>query len=239
MLRTVALSTLAGCSGAPSFAGDAPADYNADTVSWTSLFAGELTSAWKMSVIANQPGHDDPGRFELVDGALRAVPGNDIGLLWYTQPTPESFELALEWNQASPDDNSGVFVRFPDLDSKGYDNTAWVAVNFGFEIQIDNHGYPDGAPKHTTGAIYNVDAQDFSLVHPRAVGEWNEYRIRVIGDVYEVFLNDQQTTRFVNNDPTRGAASPAFIGLQTHPAPGSVAFRNIRIREISSAAVRD
>jgi len=210
---------------------DAPADYNGDPM-WTTLFDGTLTPAWRMSTITNQPGNDDPGRFDVVDGALVAISGSDIGLLWHTQPTPASFELALEWKQASPDDNSGVFVRFPDLDSKGYNNTAYVAVELGFEIQIDNNGAPDGAPKHTTGAIYNIDDQQFTLVAPRPVGEWNEYLIRVIDQTYTVFLNGTQTTRFVNADVTRGVPVPSFIGLQTHPAPGSISFRSVRVRAL-------
>lgn len=187
-----------------------------------------MTPAWRMSTIKNQPGRADPGRFDLVEGALVATTGTDLGLLWYAQPVPASFELALEWKTSAVDDNSGVFVRFPDLDSKGYDNTAWVAVNFGFEIQIDNTGHPDGAPFHTTGAIYNMPDQQFSLVAAKPVGEWNDYRIRAVRQVYTVFLNGTQTTRFENHDATRGNASPAFIGMQTHT--GNVAFRNIRVR---------
>lgn len=221
----------AACTPPGGVAADASADYNAE-VMWTPLFDGALTPAWRMSTIVNQPGRDDPGRFDVVDGALLAIPGNDIGLLWHTQPMPADFELALEWKQASPDDNSGVFVRFPDLDSKGYDNTAYVAVHFGFEIQIDNQGAPDGAPKHTTGAIYEIDDQQLTLVAPRAVGEWNEYMIRVVGQTYTVFLNGAQTTRFENGDAARGIATPAFIGLQTHPAPGSISFKNVRVRAL-------
>src|SRR5215208_7887003 len=182
---------LIACTPPGGVATDAPADYNADAM-WTTLFDGTLMPEWRMSTIVNQPGRDDPGRFEVVDGALLAIAGNDIGLLWHTQPMPANFELSLEWKQASADDNSGVFVRFPDLDSKGYDNTAYVAVHFGFEIQIDNLGAPDGAPKHTTGAIYDIDAQQLTLVAPRAVGGWNEYLIRVVGQTYTVFLNGAQ-----------------------------------------------
>ena len=200
--------------------------------SWTTLFDGTLTSAWKMSTIANQPGQDDPGSFEVIDGALVARPGNDIGLLWHTTPAPPDFELALAWRATSLDDNSGVFVRFPDLDSKGYNNTAYVAVHFGFEIQIDERGFPDGAAHHTTGAIYNETAQTFTRVPARPVGEWNDFVIRVRGQTYEVFLNGAQTARFGNPHADRGTASPAFIGLQTHPPPGAIAYRDIRIRSL-------
>ena len=186
-----------------------------------------------MSTISNQPpGRDDPGRFDVVDGALVARPGNDIGLLWYRERAPVDFELALEWRQQELADNSGVFVRFPDLDSKGYDNTAYVAAHFGFEIQIDELGFPDGADRHTTGAVYDQYSQAFTRVPARPVGAWNELSIRVIGQTYVVYLNDQQTTRFQNRDADRGTASTSFIGLQTHPPPGAIAFRNLRIRAL-------
>lgn len=197
---------------------------------WQILFDGTLSSAWKMSTIRNQPGRDDPGAFDVDGGALVARPGTDIGLLWYATPTPTDFELEMQWRQQAADDNSGVFVRFPDLDSKGYDNTAFVAAHFGFEVQIDNTGHPDGEPRHTTGAIYDVVDQQFVRVTPKPVGEWNTYRIRVVGQVYEVFLNETQTTRFANLDAARGHAAPAFVGIQTHT--GRVMFRDIRVRAI-------
>jgi hypothetical protein len=37
----------------------------------------------------------------------------------------------------SADDNSGVFVACPHPEQQNYDNTAYVGVDFGFEIQID------------------------------------------------------------------------------------------------------
>src|SRR3712207_7831141 len=49
------------------------------------------------------------------------------------------------------DDNSGVFVGFPD---PGTD--PWVAVNRGYEIQIDATDDPDS----TTGAIYNFRSEE-------------------------------------------------------------------------------
>jgi hypothetical protein len=236
MRVALCFATAAACAP-PGGARQAPADATVDSTEvdarmadWQVLFDGVLTDAWRMSTIINQPGRDDPGRFEVAGGALIARPGTDLGLLWHTAPVAADFELALEWRQSAADDNSGVFVRFPDLDSKGYDNTAYVAVHFGFEVQIDNTGRPDGAPRHTTGAIYDVDPQDFTRVTPRPLGEWNDYRIRVVGRVYEVFLGGTRTTRFESEDAERGRPAPAFIGLQTHT--GNVAYRRIRVRAL-------
>src|SRR2546426_3946957 len=180
----------------------------------------------------------DPGRFIIVDGALESVPGSDIGLYRCTTPTPQDFILQLEWRRWQDGDNSGVFLRFPDPEKQGYNNTAYVAVNFGFEVQIDETGAPDGADIHKTGAIYRADGRNdnelLTLKPTRPVGEWNEYEIRVQGQTYTVFLNGEQVCLFNNPYPDRGLPStpsvPTFIGLQTHS--GRVAFRNIRIKRI-------
>jgi Domain of Unknown Function (DUF1080) len=109
-----------------------------------------------MSTIRNQPSRDNPGRFLVVDAGLEALPGSDLGLLWHSEPTPADFILRLEWRRWTDNDNSGVFLRFPDPDSKGCNNTAFVAADFGFEVQIDQLARNDGAGVHKTAAIYGV-----------------------------------------------------------------------------------
>jgi choline dehydrogenase-like flavoprotein len=197
---------------------------------FAALFDGFRMSGWRMA---------GDGSFQIVDGALEAEPGGALGLLWNTTPLPTDFVLKLEWLRHRNDDNSGVFVRFPDPSSKGYQNTAWVAVDFGFEIQIDETASPDGAPWHRTGAVYNQQNQEFSLQPARPVGEWNGYEIHVQGQTYTVFLNGVQVTRFENADPARGLPSttgaPAYFGLQAHT--GRVAFRNVRIHALQPGEV--
>jgi hypothetical protein len=198
------------------------------------LFDGTNLGDWKMSTIRNQPGRDNPGRFLLRRGALEAQPGTDLGLLWLSRPTPPRYVLRLQWMMTAPDDNSGVFVAFPHPEQQNYDNTAWVGVNFGFEIQIDEQARPDGADIHRTGAIYSFKgATDGPLiVHP--VGEWNDYEITVDGADFTVALNGQVVNRFHftgdPQSPQRGLPStphePRFIGLQTHT--GVVRFRRIQ-----------
>jgi hypothetical protein len=202
---------------------------------FTLLFDGKDRGKWLMSTIQNQgPSNSNPGGFEIVDGALQATPGNDLGLLWHTQPTPPDFILKLQWRALRSDDNSGVFLRFPDPRSKNYNNTAYVGVDFGFEVQIDELGAPDGAPKHTTGAIYNEDGQAFTRRAAKPLGEWNDYEIRVQGQTYTVLLNGQQTTTFTfGGDPARPdrGLPGGFIGLQSHFG-SRVAFRDIQIKAI-------
>ena len=191
------------------------------------------------------------GAFSLIDGAIVAQPGNDLGLFYYTQHTFGDFVLRFQFRLNRLDDNSGVFVRFRDPRqpvpdrrnphiSYPYDNQAWVPVTTGFEVQIDElaRGNPDGLDIHRTGAIYGiplgVDAgqQSYRRAPTLRTGEWYSGEIKVIGDSYAVSLNGQLTTSFVNSDTFRGQSPElyphaGYIGLQAHT--GQVAFRSIRI----------
>ncbi|TMA57371.1 MAG: DUF1080 domain-containing protein [Deltaproteobacteria bacterium] len=198
------------------------------------LFDGLTFGDWKMSTIRNQPGHDNPGNFLIRRGAFEAHPGTDLGMLWLTRPAPARYVLRLEWMMTAPDDNSGVFIAFPHPEQQNYDNTAYVGINFGFEIQIDELARPDNALIHRTAAIYSFKGPTDGplIVHP--VGEWNGYEITVDGQDFTVALNGQVVNRFHftgdPQSPQRGLPStpqqPRFIGLQTHT--GQVLFRHIQ-----------
>jgi hypothetical protein len=200
------------------------------------LFDGVSTAKWKISTIKNQPGRDNPGRFHVIDGGLESSPGTDLGL-FYTKVNFINYVLRLEWLSWRDDDNSGIFLRFPDPATIDYDNNAFVAVDFGFEVQIDALGRGTPPPGQnvdkkfrTTGAIYNIAGQILDeAVVANGAGQWNKYEIIVKDNRFTVLLNGQQKTDFVNADPARGKpdAGSRFIGLQTHT--GRVLFRNIEI----------
>jgi choline dehydrogenase-like flavoprotein len=204
------------------------------------LFNGFSTSLWRMTSIRNQPGRDNPGTMRVIDGTLETVAGTDMGIFWCTKPTPANFVLRLQWMRLTEDSNSGIYVRFPDPETKGYDNTAFVADDFGFEVQIDELGAPDGAGIHRTGAIYRkdnrTDQETLTQQAARPVGEWNDYEIRVDGQLYTVTLNGSVVCVFDNAGlyPGRGlpstAVAPSFIGLQVYAnSRYFVRYRNVRI----------
>jgi choline dehydrogenase-like flavoprotein len=205
---------------------------------FTALFDGRTRGDWKMSTIRNQPGRDNPGTFLIRRGAFESQPGTDVGLMWLDRPTPPRYVLRLQWMTTAPDDNSGVFVAFPNPEGENYDNAAYVGVNFGFEVQIDNLGQPDGAPIHRTAAIYSFKGPTDGPVAVRPAGEWTDYEITVDGADFTVALNGSVVNRFHfagdPQSPRRGLAStpqePRFIGLQTHT--GRVQFRNIQWRAL-------
>lgn len=164
-----------------------------------------LEQGWEMA---------GPGAFVVEDGALKATGG--MGLLWYAAEAFEDFELELEWQVEDPSDNSGVFVRFP---AAGGD--PWVAVNGGYELQISDL---DG-PRHDTGSVYSF--QGSLDVPTKPPGEWNHYRIRVVGQHYHVEVNGVVVNDFIGE---RGFAG--HIGLQNHDDGSPVRFRNVTVKRL-------
>jgi choline dehydrogenase-like flavoprotein len=191
-----------------------------------------------------------PGSFDYdpAEQVIIARPGSEIGLLFYTAKAYSNFVLRLQFRLDSREDNSGVFVRFRDPrqpppaglnDPRIASNPAWLAVDTGFELQIDEQARDDGAALHRTGAVYAIPVgggagqQTFARGSSLQPGEWNDYEIKVVGDTYTALLNGFQTTAFTNNDMTRGRAASqdplsGFIGLQTHT--GAVSFRAVRAK---------
>ncbi|GGS24458.1 hypothetical protein GCM10010171_17030 [Actinokineospora fastidiosa] len=184
---------------------------------YRSLYNGtaESLEGWRMA---------GPGSFAQENCSMRSVGG--MGLLWF----PEEFtaySLRMDWKMAG-DDNSGVFIGFPD---PGDD--PWVAVDTGYEIQID----PTDAPDRTTGAVYSfqsadIPARDAAL---KPAGQWNAYEITVTGQTIKVFLNGALINEFTSTDPARDLTQ-GHIGLQNHGNGDDVWFRNVRIKELDVTA---
>jgi len=166
------------------------------------LWNGGPLTDWKMA---------GPGEFLIEDGTLRATGG--MGLLWYAKRDFKDFRLELEWMAPEADDNSGIFVRFPD---PGTD--PWIAVNEGYEIQICDAA--DGL--HGTGSVYSFCAPSHKPTKP--AGEWNSYSITVVGQDYTIAVNGEIVNRFLGFRGEKG-----YVGLQNHDDGSPVRFRNIRI----------
>jgi Domain of Unknown Function (DUF1080)/GMC oxidoreductase len=199
------------------------------------------------------------GNFSLINGEMIVEPGNDLGLLFLATQTFSDFRLKLEFQLGRIDDNSGIFVRFrnprlpvPDRNLPGvsypYNNQAFVGVDTGFEIQIDElaRGNPDGLDEHRTGAVYgipigpNPGQQDYRRGPSLVPGQWNTCEIEVRGNTYIVHLNGQQTTIFTNTDAFKGKSKTTdsdsgYIGIQSHT--GRLKFRNVQVLELQPALV--
>lgn len=193
-------------------AGQVKADCKPAT-GYRDIFNGKTLEGWKQA---------GPGKFDVVDGELRSDGG--MGLLTYRAKELGSYSLKLDW-KLTGDDNSGVFVGFPESDDP------WSAVDNGYEVQID----ASDAPDRTTGSVYtfkaaNAKARDQVLRPP---GQWNSYEIKVQGERLQVHLNGVKINDFTNTDPAR-SLKDGYIGLQNHGADDHAAFRDIQLKELPS-----
>lgn len=196
---------------------------------------------WKLAGAFINPGH-----FALVDGLLVAQPQGDHALLYYAAERFGDFTLRLQFRLAGPtdafgkaEDNAGVFVRFrypnaswPDVSARtpqADQNPAWVAVDTGFEVQIDERGRPRYFNKHRTGAIYDVPAGDvvdgvtepaLQTFTPGPVlepGRWYEFEISVSHARFTVGLRDA-------NDDVNVLPTGAFQTLTDFTKPGGAPY---------------
>ena len=186
---------------------------------YSSLFDGTSASlaGWSMA---------GPGGFAYAGCELMSHGG--LGLYWYKQQAFTDYSLKLDWKLAG-DDNSGVFVGFPDV---GTD--PWVAVDKGREVQIDATDDPDS----TTGAIYDAQAADTAARDAalKPPGQWNAYEIVVQGKRVRVYLNGALINDWTETDPAR-LLQPSYIGLQNHGNGDETFFRNVRVRELTPPAI--
>ena len=70
-----------------------------------------------------------------------------------------------------------IGLEFPDPD-----NDPMIAIDNGYEIQIDDLATPDGDPIYQTGSIYGFAAP--RQIASKEVGQWNTFEIKVIYESY-------------------------------------------------------
>ena len=196
------------------------------------LFDGSTVKHWRMAGM-------NSNCFGVFDDRLLMLPAQgQLGLLYCLVPTPPDFELSLEWRTTSIQDNSGIFIRFPDPNkappgfNMGFGNPAYVAIRYGFEVQIcgrdngDSEGHQDVSdPKYRrTGVFYNCPGQIIDETVPiDHGGGWNRMRIRAQEQTYEVFFDypnaaPRRRTRFENNGRTQFVTEVDFPS-NTPPIP--------------------
>lgn len=184
---------------------------------WRQLFNGKDLSGWR------QVG---PGEFAIENGQLKTVGG--MGLLWYTREKFGDTTLRIVYRAPEKGGNSGVFIRIP-----GEPTEAWMPVNKGFEVQIDD----SGDAHHRTGVLYSFTKAE---AQPTA-RDWNTMDITLEGDRTVVVVNGVTVTDFREGDavparaqsyePERGPRPKSgYIGLQNHDAKDTVWFREISVR---------
>jgi len=166
--------------------------------SWVSLFDGRTLAGWK--VIGCEA--------VVEDGAILLKSGN--GLVRSERPY-RNFVLEIEW-KALRDDNwdSGIFFRASDPPP----GAPWPKT------------YQANLRKGMEGNVNELQtARSVGLAKP---GEWNHFRLTVVGTRAELAINGKPAWK------ADGVTTPSgYIALQAEiPGGGPFLFRNIRIKEL-------
>ena len=192
---------------------------------WQQLFNGADLNGWE------QVG---PGQFVVENGLLKTVDG--MGMILYPAEKFNDAVIRVVYMVKDKDCNSGVFIRIPEKPSD-----EWVAVNTGYEVQIDNGTRHVGGDYHCSGVLYSLTK---ALAHPqKQPGEWNIMEITLDGQKTIVFINGEKVTDFTEGDPVqpktrdfepeRGPRPESgYIGLQNHDSLSTVFFREVAVKKI-------
>lgn len=192
---------------------------------WRSLFNGKDLTGWE------QVG---PGKFLVEEGKLKTVGG--MGMIYFPAEKFGDVVIRAVYTVKDNDTNSGVFIRIPEKSTD-----PWLAVNAGYEVQIDNGVRHVGGEYHCTGVLYSLTK---AMAHPqKKPGEWNELEITLDGPRTIVLVNGQKVTDFKEGDPVpaktrsfepeRGLRQlSGYIGIQNHDSLSTAYFKEIAVRPI-------
>jgi Domain of Unknown Function (DUF1080) len=219
---------LTTCVATISFGAEAQNACKGNPNQWQQLFDGKDLTGWK---------HVGPGHMTVEDGLIHTHAG--MGLLYWTGGPIANCVVRVVFRMRDENDNSGVFVRIP-LEPR----EQWMPVNYGYEVQIDNHperGDPPEDDTHSTGMLY-------SLTKPLATAwkpgpEWNTMEITLDGPRTIVTLNGVKVTDYKEGDPVpekklsfepeRGLRpNLGWFGLQNHSDNDIVFFKEVAIKPL-------
>jgi hypothetical protein len=197
---------------------------------WRVLFDGTSLDTWR-----GYKTDKVPSGWRIADGLL--VKDASVGDI-VSKDEFGDFELELEWKIGEAG-NSGIFYR----GTEEYDHIYWSAPEYQL---LDDIKAADNKTRLTcAGAAYGLYPSPAG--HLKPVGEWNRTRIIAKGSHVEHWLNGVKLLEYDLGSPdweakvksskfgaypNFGRAKKGHIGLQGDHS-GALAFRNIRVREIS------
>ena len=158
-----------------------------------------------------------------VDAAKAEIVSDGKGVFLATAKDYGDFEIYVDWLMVNHNGDSGVYLR-------GYPQVqVWDPEN----PREERNGAAKGS-----GALWNDNPDNpgrWPLVKAdNPVGQWNTFRIKMIGSKVWVWLNGKATVegQVLDNyfDRTQPVLPRGPIELQTHGS--EIRFRNIYVREI-------
>jgi hypothetical protein len=154
------------------------------------------------------------------DGNLICESGPDKGYGYLSTDKPyQNFELTLKFKQEA-NGNSGVFIR----------STIDGTKISGWQVEVAPQGQHTGGIYESYGRGWLVQPDPEDEKHLKQ-GEWNEMKIRVLGDEVTSWLNGHQMVQLKDEKIGNGKG---FIALQIHDGGGiKVRWKDIVIQELN------
>lgn len=175
-----------------------------------SLFNGKDLSGW--NIHGTEKWYVENGEIVCESG-----PDAEYGYL-ATEDQYKDFELTLQFKQEA-DGNSGVFFR------SSLDGTKVS----GWQVEVAPPGHDSGGIYESYGRGWLKQIPDEEEKHLK-MGEWNNMKIRVVGDQVTTWLNGHQMVDM--QDDKIGAAN-GVIALQIHDGGGiKVRWKDLEVREL-------
>lgn len=197
------------------------------------MFNGKDLTGWK-GLVENPVARTKMKPVELAikqAAADRRVPANwtvKDGSIWFSGKGDNlcsvkdygDFEMYVDW-KISKNGDSGIYLRGTP------------------QVQIWDPTGQEEASHAGSGGLYNNEKNPSKplMVADNAIGDWNTFRIRMIGEKVTVWLNGQLVVDNVTMENYWDRSIPIFpkgaIELQAHG--NELAFRDIYVREISDS----
>lgn len=172
---------------------------------FVSMFNGKDFTGWRFEGKESPP-KELPDNWKVEDGVIK-LSGGSKPHLGSAKPYRD-FEMKFEWRAVKENYNSGFFIRSGEK----------VGAN-----QINLAKAHEGA---FIGGKIN-GAKEVPQLQKKP-GEWNEWRVLVVGDKVTFWCNEQLAWEATGLQTKEG-----YIGLQAEGAP--LEFRKLRIRELKPA----
>jgi hypothetical protein len=165
-----------------------------------SMFNGQDFTGWRFTE-AEEP--TQPKNWSIAEGVIKLSGGGSPHLA--TEREYADFEMRFQWRALRDKYNGGFFIR--------------SGKNLGQnQLNLAHGGEGNVIGGKVVGAKAVPDLQN-------PAGQWNEWRVLVVGDKVTFWCNDKLAWEGTGLSPVKG-----YIGLQAEGA--ALEFRNLRIRDV-------
>ena len=206
---------------------------SADDGNWINLFNGKNLDGWTEKT--------KDGSFHVENGTIIGTAKSGLGTTFLcSNKNYDNFELEFETKLINNELNSGVQIRSRTLEPKK--NAKYGAV-YGPQVEVTGRNFE----KNQSGYIYGqawkawlTPKEDKKAHQFFKDGEWNHFRVLAKGNQITTWLNGNKIVTTTVPAERQQSNPSGFIALQVHgikkgTGPFQVAWKNIKINELSSA----